>query len=520
MIQVSAKHKIIGLPFQQDLAALFPHGRRMDGYLLVPHGVDETLVLRNLGYAVPAPVLTHYNWCGGNPFDVQKKTVELLTTNPRAYVLNGMGTGKTKAALWASDYLRGNHALKRCLIVAPLSTLNFVWAREIFATVPHRSYAVLHGSRAKRLDLLAQPFDYYIINHDGLEIIIDEITKRTDIDTLIIDELAVYRNPTTDRTKMMRLLAPHKKWVWGLTGAPTPNEPTDVWAQIKIITPDRVPKFYKHFREVLMYRVSQYKWVPKNDAVNRAFDAMQPAVRYTLDDVTELPDVVERVIPVTLGPKQEKVYNAMRTQAVALIAMDIITAANAGAAMSKLLQISTGWVYSNKHNIVKLDNDDRLTTLVDYINSTDRKVLVFVPFRHALAGIADHLKSKKIDSAVVSGATSMTERSTIFSTFQLTTKYKVIVAHPNTMAHGLTLTEADTVIWFAPITSLEIFDQANARIRRIGQKHKQQILMFAGSPVERAVYGMLRRKQSVQDKLLSLFAEDSRATKDEKEEES
>jgi len=487
----------------------------MDGYLLLPHGVDETKVLRNLGYDVPAPVTVQYDWCGGNPFDVQKKTVAMLTTNQRAYVLNGMGTGKTKAALWASDYLKDNKQMQRCLIIAPLSTLNFVWAREIFHTVPHRTWTILHGSRAKRLDLLARPFDYYIINHDGLDIVIDEVTKRHDIDTVIIDELAVYRNGQTDRTKMLRLLAPTKKWVWGMTGAPTPNEPTDVWAQVKIITPQRVPKYFSHFRDMLMLRVTQYKYVAKNDAVDRAFEAMQPAVRYTLDDVTELPDVVERVIPVTMGPKQENIYKVMKAQAVAMVAMDIITAANAGAVMSKLLQISTGWVYSNKQAVVKLDNDDRLTTLYDCINATDRKVLVFVPFRHALAGISSYLKGKKISHAVVSGDTPSTERSEIFSAFQLTSKYKCIVAHPNTMAHGLTLTEADTIIWFAPITSLEIFDQANARIRRIGQKHKQQILMFAGSPVERAVYGMLRRKQSVQDKLLQLFAKDTASEEEE-----
>lgn len=97
------------------------------------------------------------------------------------------------------------------------------------------------------------------------------------------------------------------------------------------------------------------------------------------------------------------------------------------------------------------------------------------------------------------------QRAQIFNAFQNSTKHKALVAHPNTMAHGLTLTAADTIIWFSPITSLEIFEQANARIRRVGQKHKQQVLMFAGTPVEKKVYATLRRKQSVQDQLLAMF---------------
>jgi len=510
-IQVSAKHKIIGLPYRADVAGIFPHGKHLDGYLLLPHGPDETAVLRNLGFDVPAPVLVQYDWVRGTPFEVQRKTVAMLTLNQRAYVLNGMGTGKTKAALWAADYLQGNKQMGRVLIVAPLSTLTFVWAKEIFDTIPHRSSAVLHGSRAKRLDLLARPHDFYIINHDGLAIIIDELSRRPDIDTLIIDELAVFRNGQTDRTKLLRALATTKKWVWGLTGAPTPNEPTDVWAQVKIITPDRAPKYFTHFRDMLMTRVSQYKWKPKSDATERAFSVMQPAVRYTLDDVTELPDVIERIVPVAMGDKQEAIYKTMKAQAVAMVALQLITAANAGAVMSKLLQISTGWVYDSKQKVVKLDNNERLEALLDVINATERKVLVFVPFRHALFGISDFLAVKKVSQAVVHGGVPQGTRSTIFSTFQMTSKYKCIVAHPNTMAHGLTLTEADTVVWFGPITSLEIFDQANARIRRIGQKHKQQILMFAGSPVERHVYNMLRNKQSIQDKLLELFANETEA---------
>jgi SNF2 family DNA or RNA helicase len=135
---------------------------------------------------------------------------------------------------------------------------------------------------------------------------------------------------------------------------------------------------------------------------------------------------------------------------------------------------------------------------------------VFAPFRNAIAGISARLKKDKITHEVVTGATSNTERSEIFHRFQNQTEIKVLVAHPQCLAHGITLTAADTIVWFAPVTSLETYDQANARIRRVGQKHKQLILHLQASPVEKRIYKMLQNKQNAQAKLLELFEEASR----------
>jgi SNF2 family DNA or RNA helicase len=258
-----------------------------------------------------------------------------------------------------------------------------------------------------------------------------------------------------------------------------------------------------------MVKLSQFKWVPKRDALDRVLEVMQPAVRFTLDDVVELPDLVERTVDIEMGPKQAKVYKQMEDHAHTLISNKEITAMNAGAVLSKLLQISTGYVYTRDREIVSLDNDERLTALVDAVNSTDRKVIVFVPFVHALDAISKRLTSEGYDVRVVSGATSKTDRETAFNLFQNTESVKVLVAHPQCMAHGLTLTAADTIIWFAPIPNLEIFEQANARIRRIGQKHKQQILMFSATKAEQKMYAKLRAKQRVQNMLLDMFAEAS-----------
>ena len=474
-------------------------------HLLLPHAPTETFLLRKMGYDVPSPILTHYDWCGGKPFSSQRSTAALLTIEQRAYVLNGMGTGKTKASLWAWDYLRSNGICGKVLISAPLSTLSFTWAREIFNTLPHRKCVVLHGTKAQRLQKLTESdAEIFIINHDGHKVILDELMARTDINVLLIDELAVFRNGTSSRTKELKLLADKMEWVWGMTGSPIPHEPTDAWAQARLVTPKRVPKFFGRYREDLMTKVTAFKWFPKQDAIDKAYATLQPCVRFTLDDVVELPELIERTLDVEMGPKQAKIYKALADQCYAAVQTQEITAANAGAVMMKLLQVSCGWVYAKDKSVVPLDNK-RVDALMDAINAAEGKVLVFVPFKHALKGISDALKLEGIEHAVMSGDTDQKDRSQIFNLFQNTGKYRVLAAHPACLAHGVTLTAARTIIWFAPVTSLETYEQANARIRRVGQKHKQLVLHLQSTPVEKKIYRMLQGKQKVQNALLKMF---------------
>lgn len=514
-LQVSAKHKVLVVPANTTLRNIFPDAQEItlkgNAHLVVPHRPAETALLRNLDFDAPAPILSQYDWPGNSkPFDVQRKTCALMTMNERAYVLNSMGTGKTKSALWSLDYLMSIGAIDKALVVAPLSTLHFTWGREILHTIPHRRFAVLHGDKRKRLDLLADPeIDVFLINHDGLRVVLDDITQRVDINCLVIDELSVYRNGQSERTKAIRRLASRMNYCWGMTGSPCPNSPTDVWGQASVVTPHTVPKYFGRFREALMKRLDQYRWVPKPDAVDQAFGVMQPAVRYTLDDVVELPDCVERTIDVEMGAKQGKVYKQLVDHCHAAIEAKEITAANAGAVMSKLMQVACGWVYSADKGVVPLDNDKRIEALMDIIADADQKLLVFTPFKHALAGISEALTREGIEHAVVSGDTPASERGQLFNLFQNTQKFKVLAAHPQCLAHGVTLTAASTVVWFAPVMDLEIYIQANARIRRVGQRAKQQIIHLQATPVERRAYAMLQRKERVQSQLLELFKEAS-----------
>ena len=517
---VSAKHKMLVVPESDAVKNMFPGCQLVtlqgNNFHLVPHHPAEAFLLRTMGYTVPAPILTHYEWPGDRkPFDAQRQTAGLLTMNKRAYVLNSMGTGKTKAALWAWDYLYSRGLAKKALVVSPLSTLKFTWAREILATLgeSRKSSVVHHNSKAKRIERLQDPeADIFIINHDGTKLLYDEIKtllKAGVIDTIVIDELAVYRNGKSDRTKKMKELAALAEWVWGMTGSPMPRSPTDVWAQCQIITPSTVPKFFGHFRDRVLVKLDQFKYAPKQNAVEIAYGVMQPAVRFTMDDVQELPELVTQTRDIAMGTKQAKIYKALASACHAAIGNSEITAANAGAVMLKLLQVATGWVYDKERQTVALDGHDRIDALVETIDQAEQKVLVFVPFIHALDGISAALAKEGIDHAVVSGATAANTRAEVFNDFQNTTRYKVLLAHPQCLAHGITLTTANTIVWYAPVTSLEIYEQANARIRRVGQQHKQLILHLQSTPVEKKIYKLLANNQQVQDAFLSMFADDT-----------
>jgi SNF2 family DNA or RNA helicase len=497
------------VPHNPTITAILAQGNvevtREGNNVRVPHTLATTLLLRSTGLKVEAPVLSQYDFPASKPaFATQKATVGMMTTEPRDYVLNSIGTGKTRCVLWAYSYLKLVGLANKLVVFAPISTLYRVWARELTLEFPELTFVVVYGDKAKRIKLLAQDVDVYICNHDGLQVIEDQLSQRDDIDAVALDELSVYRNGGAKRTKRMREFAKARYWVWGLTGSPVPKSVTDVWGQCTIVTPWTVPKYFSHIRSQLCYKAGPFKWETREGAEVKALAHMSPSVRFTINDVAELPPRVMNYLSIPLGKEQRRVYDAMRTKALALIGSKQVDALNAGAVLSKLLQIALGWVYTREKEVIQLDNEERIQSIVDFIDGCDRKVITFVPFKSALRGLSEAFTVNDIDHRVVSGDTPMRERNESFSLFQDTDQVKVLLAHPACMAHGLTLTAASTIVWGGPVTSLETFMQANGRITRVGQTHKQLIAMLGGTRVEAKIYALLGDNERVQDKFLEL----------------
>jgi SNF2 family DNA or RNA helicase len=466
-----------------------------------------------MNVAVPPPVLSQYDWQGTVPFVAQEATAALLTTNHRAYVLNSIGTGKTRAAYFAADYLMSIGEMKRALIVAPLSTLTTVWDRELFEVFPNRKCTVIHHSNYdRRLKLLGEDSDFYIINHDGVKLRKHELAKilaeRDDIDGIIIDELTAFKNPQADRWKALRKICTNKKWVWGMTGSPTPQAPTDAFGQIKLITPSALPSpYFKAFREMTMREVTQFKWVPRKEANDIIFDIMQPAVRFTQDQCVDLPSLTFTTRECVMTPTQKKAYTQMQNEMVIEFqnSDEVVNAVNAGVQMGKLLQVASGFIYAGD-NTMTFDYKNKLQILRELIDEADKKVIVYCPFKMGVDMLAEILR-KDYDVEKVYGDTPKAERDKIFNLFQHGSSPKVLVAHPKVAAHGLTLTAANMIVWWSPTTSAEIYEQACGRIRRPGQDTKCLIVHIENSAIERKVYKSLSEKGNVQGELLRMYQE-------------
>lgn len=512
----NSKHVI--MPWRADVQRVIPHARELthagERLLVVPNEHDEARVARNLGVEMPAPILTRYDWRGQKPWETQRITAALLTESPRAYCLNEFGTGKTRSVIWAADFLRRSHrAVRRVLIAAPLSTLTPVWEAELFRVIPGARVRVLHGDKKTRLERLADDADFYIINHHGLGLIKDAIVKRG-FDIFVLDELATFRNRSTGLWKAANEIIqggpanqgnPKPSYVWGLTGSPTPKAPTDAWAQVRLLTPERTTKTFTRFRDQTMSQITQFKWVRKPIASDLIHDAMQPSVRFALSDVVELPATTYQTREVQLEGEARRAYQIMFDK-MRLLTKDgtAVTAVNEGVLQSKLLQLALGYVYSDKRGVLRLPNETRLDVVQEIVEATSRKVIVFCPYLHALEGVAERLQ-KCTSIAVVHGQTPIGARNKIFQRFMQEEAPHTIVAHPGCMSHGLTLTAANTIIWLGPTNNFETYEQANARIVRPGQTSKTLIVHIVATPVERLAYRRLQERGTFQGMLLELF---------------
>ena len=491
----------------RQIETLFPTVRVVGNLAAVPLSLDATILLRNLGYAAPAPIRTQYRWpirpnWGVRPHQVE--TAEFFTIYRRCYCHSSMRVGKTLSALWAADYLRGTRLINKILVIAPLSSLERSWGDEIFFNLHHLSYTILHGSAEKRRKLLAENHDIYVINHDGVEVLLPELKKRADINLIILDEAHEYSNSKTKKWKVLRELVTPEMRVWALTGTPTPQDPTQAYGQMKLITPENYRGSFTSFKNTVMVQMGPFKWIPRNGHEEIIKQVLSPSIRFERSVVTDMePCLIER--HAELSAEQKLHYNALVREATTEIDGTTVTAINAAALAQKLLQACTGVIYSADGEFLRIDFGPRLKVIEELIEENYEKVLVFVPFTGALEAVAAELR-KRWTVAVVDGGVSAHKRAEIFKNFQQAKDPHVIVAHPGTMAYSLELTAASLIIWYAPcVSGNKIYEQACARIDGGGQKVKIDIAHVYGTTAERKIYASLRERGRLQAVITELL---------------
>ena len=477
-------------------------------------GLDEVRVLKNLGVKnVPSPITRRYTWAGRyKPMEHQIETSAFLTMNRRAFCFNDPGTGKTLSALWAADYLMNRGDVRRVLILCPLSIMHSAWMGDIGNSVIHRSAVVAHHPQSsRRIEMIQQKYEIVITNYDGLNLIANEINNDGRFDLVIVDEANAYKNPSTRRWKALASIIKPETYLWMMTGTPASQSPVDAYGLARLVNPSGVPKFQTAWRDKVMNKITMFKWAPKPDAREKVFMALQPAIRYTKAQCLDLPPVITVTREVPMTPQQNKYYRLLKEQMLAQAAGETISAVNAGVVVSKLLQISCGAAYTDDREVVEFDAAPRLNVLGEILEETSRKVIIFALFRSSIDTIVTHLTKQGYGVGQIHGDVTATKRGQIINDFQTTDNIRVLVLQPQATAHGITLTAADTVVFFGPLMSVEQYVQCIARADRKGQdSDKVTVVHIESSPIEKKLFKAMNTKVNDSILLTDMFAEELR----------
>ena len=323
---------------------------------------------------------------------------------------------------------------------------------------------------------------------------------------MIVDEANAYKTVSTRRWKSLQAIVKPDTLLWMMTGTPASQSPADAYGLAKLVNSNNVPRFFTAWRDQVMNKVTQFKWAPKANATALVHEALQPAIRFTKEQCLDLPPVITMTREVPLTPQQKKYYELLKERMLIQTGGETISAVNAAAGVSKLLQISCGAAYTDDGEVVEFDAAPRLSVLEEILEETSRKVIVFALFTNSIDAIMNHLAKQGIPAEMIRGDVPASKRGDIIRRFQNDPEPRILVMQPQATAHGITLTAADTVVFYGPLMSVEQYIQCIARADRKGQtSDKVTVLHIEGSPIERKMFKALTSKVSDHSLLTQLF---------------
>lgn len=491
--------------------------------VLVRWELEQMQKCADIGVTVLSPMIRDYDFSGRyKPYVHQLKICSFLTTNKRALCFADMGTGKSLAVVHCIKYLLSIGEIKRALIIAPLSTLTRTWVDEFFNVDPSITVTKLHGPKAKRIELAANGAQVHVINYEGISVIHNEI-KANNYDCVVIDEVTSYSNHESKRWKEAYNLFKDTKYVWGLTGTPILRGVIAAYGQAALVVPHNVKfRSFWEFRNSVQRKINDFLWVDRPEAHDIAFSMLRPAISIKKKDCIDLPSMVHVYREVELDKGQKAFYVKLKEESLVKDELMQVTAVNAAVLAGKLIQVATGCIYDDDGRALEFDVSGRINETIDFIqkarneaSTADKgKTIVFAPFKHTAALIRKKLseskiivggKERKIKAEIIDGDVSAKRRDDIFGRFKEDNSLDVIVAIPQTMSHGLTLTNASCIVWFGPCTSAETYAQACNRIDRPGQTESMTIVHLYSTPAEWKLYSNLRENKKSENYLLTFY---------------
>jgi len=443
-------------------------------------------------------------------FAHQAQAVDFFEGVDRGLDFSDPGTGKTRVQieLFSRRRAQGGGC---ALIIAPKSLLESAWADDFKKFAPHLELSVAYAY--KREHHFEASADVYITNTDAVR----WLAKRPasffrKFDTLIIDEASAFKHRTSLRSRSLKKIAKYFKYRYGLTGTPNSNSILDVWHQVLVIDDgERLGRSFMAYRNSVATPVQvgpqpqMVKWEDKPGAHAAVGDLLSDiTVRFKFEECHDIPANHTYTVKYTPTPKQLQAYSDMEKYAIVQVSEDeVVNAVNAAALVTKLLQISSGAVYDESGTVVHIE-DDRYQLITDLVAARDHS-LVFFNWRHQADALEEKFTTEGITFARIDGTIKSSERHRIVKEFQ-SGYYQALLAHPQSAAHGLTLTRATSTIWASPTYNLEFFLQGNRRIYRAGQDQKTEtILVCAKHTMEADVYKKLSDKDAKQLDFLNII---------------
>ena len=443
------------------------------------------------------------------PHEYQCRMIRRIVEQERVGLFLDMGLGKTVITLTAVRELLDDFAAARILVIAPKRVAEDTWTREREKWDHLHSLRVscMTGTQRQRLQALDRDADVYVLGRDNVQWLVGhfiDTRKPWPFDMVVVDELSSFKNPQAKRFKALRKILPMVDRVVGLTGTPSPNGLMDLWAEVFLLDRgERLGKtlgWYreKWFRPAMQVGYTVYKWSPVKGAEKEIRERISDiCVSMSAADYLTLPDRIDREVPVVLSPEEMELYDRMEKEQLLQVSEDeAVVALNAAAVMSKLLQLANGSAYTDTGSVVRI-HDAKAEALAEIVDVTDGPVLVFYSFRHDLDAIRAKIpEAKELDGPEDIAAWNRGE-------------IRVLLAHPASVGYGLNLQDGGHVIvWYGLTWSLELHQQANARLHRQGQSHPVIIHhLIAAGTVDEQVMRALKHKDTSQAALLAALKE-------------
>lgn len=434
------------------------------------------------------------------PHDYQRVAMEWILDHEKCGLFLDMGMGKTVSSLTAIDILRNDYLdIGKVLVIAPKRVAEDTWPSEVdkWAHLQDLTVSKILGPPAERRRAIQADADVYIVSRDNVAWLVDEVKGDWDFDTLIIDELSSFKNHASKRFKKLKTVTPYFKRVIGLTGTPAPNSYLDLWAQVYLLDRgERLGKNITTFRRTYFDGISRGMYTEyklKTGAKEAIDDAISDiCISMSAKDHLDLKDPMLIDVRVTMDAKEKKLYKTMERDAVLELGDDTIAALSAAVVSNKLLQLANGAIYDEdgKPHVVHGRKLDALEELRE--EAQGENILVFYSFKSDY----ERIKARFPDAVKLDGAETIRDWNA--------GKIKMLLAHPASAGHGLNLQDGGSIIiWYGLTWSLELYQQANARLHRQGQKNTVRIYrLLTEGTVDARVAEALEGKGIRQEELL------------------